>query len=614
LKHKNTTDFFFSRRFLYARIESVIVQYKLQSWDLSSLARTHEDVENYLAKAEQCVKELEKLKPAYVHTISEKDFAHIISLVEKYTEVVCVAGQYASLKVSENSKDSEATALNARIDSVSAILGNRMLWVTLDFVKFPKSDIARLISAVPHADYYLRHTVALKDFLLSQNEERVINLKNVNGSNALLTVYDIFATGFTFSWNGVQITQNELLARVRDASPKIRKRAYETLFKVFKEQESVFGEIYRAIVADWRAECIELRHYPSPISVRNTSNDISDEAVKTLLKVAQKNQTVFQEYFVLKAKLLGTKKFRRYDLYAPIVSRKENKKSKNNKSKEKISYQEACEIVLETFKEFSSVFHSLAKSMFDECHIHSLISQGKNQGAFCSSSVPSVKPYVLLNYVGDERSVSTLAHELGHAIHFMLAAKKHSVFHAHACLPLAETASIFSELLLIDKLKELKPKLARSLIFQELDNAYASIGRQIEFVAFEQEAHELIKNHGSTNDLKELYVKRLRAHFGKDCDIPQCFESEWSYVSHIFHTPFYCYAYGFGNLLACSVFAQYKKQGHKIAEKFIALLSAGGSASPQDIVKLIGFDIASEGFWQQGFDVLKELLKGVKKS
>ncbi|MDO8661321.1 MAG: M3 family metallopeptidase, partial [Candidatus Woesearchaeota archaeon] len=441
----------------------------------------------------------------------------------------------------------------------------------------------------------------------------IINLKEVNGSNALQTVYDILATGFTFPWDGSQVTQNELLAKVRDSSSTVRKKAYDTLFEVFKEQESVFGEIYRALVADWHSECIDLRKYKTPISVRNIGNDLSDAAVQVLLRVAQKNQTVFQEYFSLKAKLLGTKKFSRYDLYAPIVSSASSEES-GSKTKETIPYQEACEIVLETFKDFSPVFNSLAQSMFDEGHIHSVVSRGKNQGAFCSSSVPSVKPFVLLNYVGDERSVSTLAHELGHAIHFMLAAKEHSVFHAHSCLPLAETASIFSELLLVDKLKKLKPKLARSLIFQELDNAYASIGRQIEFVAFEQEAHELIKNHGSTNDLRELYLKRLRAHFGSECDVPKCFESEWSYISHIFHTPFYCYAYGFGNLLACSVFAQYKKQGDRVADKFIALLSAGGSSSPSEIVKLMGFDIASESFWQQGFGVLKELLEEAKKN
>ncbi len=590
--------------------------YKKESWSLKELVPSDDvsGARRILDTVEQLVRKIELYKTKFHHSMSSSDFNALIDDIEKYSAMSHRVQQYAGLRVSQNSLDAEATAFSAKVDSVCADTANRLLWFSLDFVKFPADDVARLIASCQKARYYLEQIVAGKKFLLTDKEEKIINIKNVNGTSAVVTLYDILTSGFTFPFKGKDVTESELLKFVRDKNPKNRREAYASLFAVFKKHESLFGEMYRAIVADWGKEDVELRGHKSPVAVRNFANDIPDEVIETLMSVAEKNKTVWHKYFRLKARLLKTntknEKLSRYDLYAPIGG-----------ADETISFGKGSHLVLDTFRYFSPVWSDCAKRLFDEHHIHSSVVRGKDQGAFCSGTIPRIDPYVLLNYTDDPRSVSVLAHELGHAIHFMLATKKQSMFHAHAALPVAETASIFSELLLIEKLKKEKPKSVKSLLFQQVDNAYASIGRQIEFVAFEKEAHELIKNHGSTEDLKRLYWKRLKNHFGSAVDVPVVFESEWSVIPHIFHTPFYCYAYGFGNLLALSLYSAYQEavkksgdDGAKMVRTITELLSAGGSDSPAVIVKRAGFDIASESFWQRGFDTLSKMIDDVGKS
>lgn len=503
--------------------------FKKEKWTLKELipSTNAKGVQKVIMASEGVLKKIEGYKNSFTHSITEKKFNELVDLWERYLLLAARASQFAQLKFAENSKDAAAGALEAKVRQTLSEHDNRLLWLKLGFARFPKKDINRLIDSCPNAAYFLKRLVATKDFLLSEKEEKIINLKNVNGVSALSTLYDILTTGFTYTFMGKELTQNELLSYVRSADAKTRELAYETLLKQFQKHETVFGELYRAIVSDWYSEYCELRGYPTPISVRNIANDIPDEVVEMLLSLAEKNQVLFQRYFKLKAMALGLKKLRRFDLYAPI-----------GKLDKKISYSDACRLVLEAFRAFSPKFYLAARMLFERKHIHSAISVGKNQGAFCSGAVPNVGPFVLLNFTGDLRSVLTLAHELGHAVHYALAAEKQSIFHVDAPLPIAETASTFSELLLIESLKKEKPELVKSLLFQELDEAYASIGRQLEFVAFEKEAHELIKNGGSTDDLKMLYLNRLRKHFGPSVKVHKGFEIEWSYISHIFHTPF----------------------------------------------------------------------------
>lgn len=573
--------------------------YKESVWDLRDLVSNKKDIDALLKKVENQLKKVESFKSKFNSKISTTEFNKLIDEIEKYDMMFSAIAQYASLWFAENTTNKEALSFKNRIKQIDAEHENRLLWFKLNFVKFPKQDTDRLIKANKKADYSLRLLVINKDHILSDIEERIINIKDTNGIGKVSSIYTLLTSNFTYEFNGKKITTEELLKYVRDSDPNNRKKAYDLLMQKYKEYETVFGEIYTAILSDMYQEDIKLRKYHSPISIRNKSNDIEDKAVEALMKVAKKNQYLFHSYFKLKAKELKMKKLRRYDIYAPITE-----------IKEKIPFEQASNMVLDTFKEFSEEFYILAKSMFDRRHIHSIIQNGKKGGAFMSGIRPDIKPYVLLSYTNDARTVSTLAHELGHAIHYMLASKKYSIFHIHAALPICETASIFSELLLNEKLKKEKPKLKRQLLFAQLDDAYASISRQLHFTAFEIKVHDLVQKESlSSEELNKIYLEMLKENFGDSVDIPKCFESEWSYIPHIFQSPFYCYAYGFGNLLSFAVYAKYKKNGTEFGKKLIKMLEDGGSKSPKEQVKELGFDINSEEFWQSGFNVIKDMIK-----
>ena len=574
-----------------------------ESWDLSDLApeKSRKWGESQIVHSKEQAKKLASWRSRFVHTISNSDFLSLLKELETFSLTEATLECFAQLWFSENTKDPDATAFESALNRAKAEIANELLFFELEFVRFPQRDIERLIAAAPQCNYMLKQIAKRKEHVLPEDHEKLINLKDTSGIDKIHTLYEMITTGFVYKFGGKKMTQSELVQNVHSPDAKVRKAAYKTLLKSFRENESTLGEIYQSIVHDWHTENVQLRKYKSAISVRNSVNDIDDAVVETLMRVAEKNQGVFWRYFALKAKLLGSKKLSRFDLYAPI-----------KKPEHKIPYADGVKTVLETFAEFSPRFHELAKRLLEKKHVHSLLSPGKYQGAYCYGPSPKVDPYVLLNYTDDANSVSTLAHELGHAIHYQLASEKHSIFHVHSALPVAETASIFCETVLIEKLKKKYPQLAFSLTFEQLDHLYASIGRQLEFVRFEEAAHTLIAKGASTPEIKELYLGRLKKHFGPHVAVPNDFANEWNYIPHMHNTPFYCYAYGFGNLLSLAVYAAYKKQGAPYLAKIISALAAGGSMPPTDIVKILGFDIADEKFWQAGFGQISTLLDDIE--
>tara|TARA_B100000315_G_scaffold256088_1_gene301168 strand:- start:853 stop:1992 length:1140 start_codon:yes stop_codon:yes gene_type:complete len=376
--------------------------------------------------------------------------------------------------------------------------------------------------------------------------------------------------------------------------------AYQTLLKPYRDNKEVIGEIYKNIINDWREENVNLRKYKSPINVRNSYNDIPDEAVDVMLKVCEKNQNIFHKFFDIKRKKLGLRKLRRYDLYAPL-----------KEEKTRISYAKAVSMVLDTFHSFSPQFGVHAHTILEQQHVHSNIQKGKRSGAFCCPASNDHPPFVMLTYTEKYRDVSTLAHELGHGIHFMLS-QKQTEFTSDACLPLAETASIFSEMLLSEKVMQDNPKAAKEMLFTKLDDLYASIIRQAGFVSFEREAHQMMKEGKTIDEMSKVYLEDLRKQLGPKIEVDEIYSYEWCYIPHIFHTPFYCYAYAFGNLLTLAIYAKYKKEGKKFVPKVIKMLSMGGSAEPKEIARIVGVDITSEKFWQSGFDYVKKMIKEIE--
>jgi oligoendopeptidase F len=313
---------------------------------------------------------------------------------------------------------------------------------------------------------------------------------------------------------------------------------------------------------------------------------------------------MFHDYFKEKAKLIGVKKLRRYDLYAPISS----------KNTPKFTFKNATKLVLDTFSRFDPRFGTYTERLYKESHIDSEIRNGKTGGAFCYTVSPGRTPYVLLNFNGMMRDVSTMAHEFGHAIHSMFAYDK-PILVSHAPLPLAETASVFGEMLLNEEIyKKLNREKKKIFLAEQIDDMYATIIRQAFFTIFEIEAHKNIVEQSVTIDnISEYYMNNLKAQFGDSIHISDDFRWEWLYIPHFFHTPFYCYAYSFGNLLVLSLYQQYREEGNSFISKYIKILSAGGSEKPETLLRNSGFNINDSSFWQQGFDLIQMKINKLKE-
>jgi oligoendopeptidase F len=451
--------------------------------------------------------------------------------------------------------------------------------------------------------YSLESIRRFKPYTLSEAEEKLLSLKDVNGIDALVNLYEMITNDFTFSLEvdgeKKSLTRDQLSSYFHNASADLRRAAYQELYRVYSDNSTILAQIYSHRARDWHAEGMELRGYASPIAARNLGNDLPDQVVDTLLEVCRKNVAVFQHYFHLKAGWLGLEKLRRYDIYAPLVA-----------SDKQYSFAQAVEMVLSSFREFSPQVADLAEQVFIENHLDSQIRPGKRGGAFCYAVLPSLTPWVLINYDGKARDVAALAHELGHAVHAMLAAS-HSVNTFHASLPLAETASVFAEMQLTQRLlrQEQDPAVRRDLLAYAIDDAYVTVLRQAYFTIFEREAHRLIVDGKSFEEISAAYISNLEEQFGDAVELADEFKWEWISVPHIYSTPFYTYAYSFGQLLVLALYQQYRLEGSAFIPRYLKILAHGGSEAPAKILREAGLEIDTGAFWQGGFDVIEDMIK-----
>jgi oligoendopeptidase F len=578
-------------------------------WDLSHLV---EDpvarLEQHLTALETQVVKIEAARSTLTPTVASGDFQSILQLSESVAQGSSRLGAYAYLWFSENTKDAKARSFRTHMEERLTGLNNRLLFFDLWWQGVDDATAARLMADSRDFRYHLETIRRYKPHTLSEPEEKIINVKNVTGRSAVNTFYDVVTNAFTFTMKagGKKKTMNRegLMTYVRAAKPAVRQAAYQELYRVFSAQRDLLGEIYKTLVNDWKSENLSLRHFSSPIATRNLGNDVPDRAVEVLLATCAKNAEIFQTYFKLKARICKIKPMSRYHLYAP--HRTESKKYK---------YSDAVKMVIEAYQGFSPRLADLAHQVFTERHIDAPTRPGKIGGAYCYSVVPGMTPYVLLNYTGDARDIATMAHELGHAVHGMLAAH-HSVYTFHSTLPLAETASVFGERILSDALMshERDKKVRQGLLLSQLDDIYATVLRQAYFVRFEQTAHRMIGEGATGDQLAATYLGELRQQLGKAVKVPNEFQWEWLTIPHIFASPFYCYAYSFGNLLVLALYRMYQAEGASFVPKYLDLLSAGGSESPAQILAKVGVDMSSEAFWQSGFDTIREMVAQLEQT
>ncbi|MEM3804036.1 MAG: M3 family metallopeptidase, partial [Conexivisphaerales archaeon] len=388
----------------------------------------------------------------------------------------------------------------------------------------------------------------------------------------------------------------ELLQYIYSDKRYLRKAAYDCLLAKYRDNANILAEIYSNVAKNWLNEQVKLRHFSKPISARNFMNDVSDEAVDALLSSCSENADVFHEYFRIKGKMLGIR-MSRYDIYAPL-----------NQEAKKYTFEEAAKLVLGAFKAFDPKFAELAKRVYDSGHIDYTVRQRKYSGAYCSSPGVGATPYIMMNFNGSMKDIYTLAHESGHAVHSQLA-MKHSQLTFHSPLVLAETASVFGEMLLYDSLSS---KMNAAILSERLSQLYSTIQRQAYISIFEQKAFELIDNSATYQKLCDTYMQKLKEQLGPSVSVPRIFSYEWLYIPHIFKTPFYCYSYAFGNLLALSLFRLYKEEGRSFVPNYLRILSYGGSAEPAKILHEAGIEIESESFWRGGFRIIEDMISGLK--
>jgi oligoendopeptidase F len=572
-------------------------------WDLAHLIKDPvKQLEQHLSALEAQVAQMEAARQKLNPDMPAQDFQAILSLSESIAQSSSRLGAYAYLWFSENTRDAKARSFKAHVEERLTALQNRLLFFDLWWQGIDEPNAVRLLDDAGDFRYHLETIRRYTPHTLSEPEEKIINLKNVTGRSAVNMLYDLVTNGLTFTMkvNGRKklLNREGLMTYVRSPKASIRQAAYEELYRVFSAQRDLLGEIYKTLVNDWKSENLSLRRFASPIATRNLGNDVLDAAVDVLLSVCADNAGLFQHYFKLKARICGIRAMNRYHVYAP--HRTESKRYR---------YADAVRMVLEAYRGFSPQLAELAQQVFDHRHIDAPTRPGKMGGAYCYSVVPGLTPYVLLNYTGDARDIATMAHELGHAVHGMLAAH-HSVFTFHSTLPLAETASVFGERILSDALmqQETSKNVRQGLLLSQLDDIYATVMRQAYFVRFERTAHEMVAKGATADELARTYLGELRQQFGKAVKVPEEFQWEWLTIPHIYASPFYCYAYSFGNLLVLALYRMYQQEGAAFVPKYLDLLATGGSSSPERILTKVRVDMTSKAFWQSGFKTIQDMI------
>jgi oligoendopeptidase F len=580
--------------------------YAQTKWSLTPLYPGYDspELQNAFDMIEEQVTAFEGARGKLTTDISAEQFIQILRAREETERASNKLHSFAGLSFTADTQDQTAQTLQSRAQQFLAGIENRTLFFSLWWKELDEENAKRLMDASGDYRYHLEALRLFKPHTLTEAEEKIVNTKNVTGSTALVNLFDSITNRYTFKMRvdgkTQEMTASELQSFRYGTDPKLRAKSYQEQFRVYGNDGVILGQMYQTRVRDWHNEHIEMRKFGSPIAARNLMNDIPNEAVDALLDTARKNVSIFQRYFKHKARHAGMKKLRRYDIYAPVA--------RSNASRT-YDFDTAANMVLDSFAAFDPKVAELAKRVFDENRIDSEIRKGKRGGAFCWSVVPEMTPWVLINYQGTAREVATLAHELGHAIHSMLASH-HNTFTFHSSLPLAETASTFAEMMLTDRMlsEETDEATRRDILFKQMDDAYATIMRQSYFALFEKQAHEMVQKNASVDELCAAYLDNLKEQFGDSIELSDEFKWEWVSIPHIYHTPFYVYAYAFGQLLVLSLYQQFKAEGESFKPKYLKILSAGGSEAPAKILAEAGVDIRLAKFWQGGFDVLEKLV------
>jgi oligoendopeptidase F len=576
-------------------------------WDLGDLFSSHDDP-GVDATLRDCHERARAFAEAHRGTVvGGPSPAHLLAAIRElealHTDLSRV-GAFADLLYAGDTTQPEVRDLKEKVELAATGIGNLLLFFELEWMDLPDDAAERLLADPSLAGYrhYLLRLRQYRPHRLSEPEEQLLNERDNTGRLALARLFTELTTGLRFplerDGKTETLTMSEVLALVHHQERDLRRRAYETLFDVLSTHELVLTSVYETLIQD-HLTMDRLRRFPHPMAARHLDNEIDQEAVEQMMAVTEANYGIAQAYFRLKAKLLRLPRLALFDQYAPVSD-----------ALPVCPFDRARDTILEAFGAFSAGFREIAQQFFARRWIDAEVRPGKRGGAFCASPAPALHPYVLCNYTDNLRDVITVAHELGHGLHGWLA-RKQTPFNYDTPLTTAETASVFGEFLVFDHLVRVQedPRVQLALICGKIEDTCATVFRQNVLTRFEQMVFEQRrKGRLAAEAVCRAWLEANGRYYGDAVEMTDGYRWGWSYIPHFIHTRFYCYSYVFGELLVLSLYRQYKEEGAAFAPRYIGLLEAGGSDSPESLLKALGVDFHDSAFWQKGFDEIRGLV------
>ncbi|GAB4279185.1 MAG: M3 family oligoendopeptidase [Deferrisomatales bacterium] len=579
----------------------------LPTWDLTALYRGLDDP-RLEGDIEGIVPAGRAFRERWRGRVAEAPAPELGRAVREY-EGVCEAPlrpyAFAHLLFAADSGQAAHVALLQRVKEAATGARKESLFFPLELDRIDDGRFADLLGGEPLAPYrhYLAHERAWRPHRLSEPEEAILTLKDLSGRSAFVQLYSQLTQSFRFRFEldreERERTGAEMLALLKHPDRGVRRRAYEVYAEAYERQQVVLGAVWNALVLDHR-QSLELRRHADPMEPVHLRNEVSPRAVEALLEVTRAHYGLARRYYRWKARVLGVERLWSTDLVAPLPG----------PEPEPVSFDRARGWVLEAFEGFHPEFAAAARGFFDERRIDAPPRPGKAGGAFCMGVSPRLPVYVLVNHTGKLRDAATLAHELGHGVHFTLARGQPLLEYSPA-LPLAETASVFGELLLADRLERdpMDPAVRRNLLAERVEDVIATTFRQTLYTDFEYRAHrEGARGYLSPEQLCRLWGEQLEAAYGDSVEQIPAARWAWSAIPHFVHTRFYCYAYVFGELLVLALYRRYREEGARFAPKMLELLQAGGSRSPGELVGRMGYDLEDPEFWAGGYRTLEHMI------
>ncbi|QKG29602.1 M3 family oligoendopeptidase [Campylobacter sp. RM16187] len=565
----------------------------MTTWDLTPLFKNEKELEK---SALSLKNECEKFEKKYLEDFLNLSTDQFLEAFDEYEQLLSKISKVTTYAFLVFAKDTSKGAFYAKFEEIAIKAHENLIFFELKFNEFDDKKQKDIINASKNNRYYLSNVAKSKAHQLSIKEEQVLLRTASTGADGFARLFDETMSNMKFKFQGKLLSEEEILSKLHDKDRNVRKAAAKSLSSELSRHQHLLGYIYNMIKTNLKTSC-ELRNFSSPEEPRHESNQISKKSVDALIKTTEANFSLVSKFYDKKRKILGFKKLYDYDRYAPLDEGR------------KYEFNECKEIVLKAFNDFSPKFGKIAQKAFDGGWIDAYPTTNKRGGAFSHSGSLDAHPYVLLNHTDGRRDLFTLAHELGHAIHQNLSYKV-GYLNSDTPLTTAETASVFCEMLVFDYVKkELSDKDKISLLAGKIEDIFATLYRQINFTTFERIVHAH-KGEISLEELNKAWLEESKKMFGKSVTLNDYYKIWWSYIPHFIHTPFYCYAYSYAQLLVLAIFGLYKSGKCKnFVQIYTEFLSLGGSQSPKDMVAKFGFDIEDSKFWNIGINEIKKLVK-----